>query len=156
MAWFEKALKSVQDTAGKAAFEADKLVRVNRETSVLSELQNKTQSKLADLGKAALELYRNGALSDPAVAVLAAELAELEAQVRQQKDKVEAIHGEQFQPEPQGAPAPVAPPAAEPDTHAEATAPEPAPAPEMVECPNCHTQVKPTATFCPECGNRLR
>ncbi len=68
MAWFEKALKLVQSTAEKAAFEADKLVRINREESALSEAQKKVQAKPADLGQAALALYRDGALADPAIA----------------------------------------------------------------------------------------
>jgi hypothetical protein len=25
-----------------------------------------------------------------------------------------------------------------------------------VECPNCHTSVPPTSTFCPECGTRMK
>ena len=121
MAWFDKALKSVQDTAGKAAFEADKLVRANREASVLSEMQQKVQGKLVDLGEAALALHKAGALADPRVATLAAELAELQGQIEQQKVKVEAIRGEQHQPE--GHPGAAAEAPAGAAGHAEAAAP---------------------------------
>jgi membrane protease subunit (stomatin/prohibitin family) len=163
MPWFDKALKSVQDTAGKAAFEADKLVRANRETSVLSELQHKAQGKLVDLGQAALALYRSGALTDPTVAGLAAELAELEAQVEQQKGAIEAIRNEQYQPAGQTtpvaaapAPAAAAPAPVETATRVEPSVPETSAAPELTECPNCHKSVEATATFCPECGQRLK
>ena len=98
MAWFDKAMKSVQTTAGKTAFEADKMVRTKREEGVLSDAQKRVQAKLAELGQAALALYRSGTLSDPSVTALADEIAGLEAQVQQQKEKLEAIHNEQYQP----------------------------------------------------------
>ena len=112
MAWFDKAMKSVQTTAGKTAFEADKMVRTKREEGVLSDAQKRVQVKLAELGQAAFALYRSGTLSDPSVTALADEIAGLEAQVQQQKEKLEAIHDEQYQPAGQ----PVA--AAEPEAAA--------------------------------------
>ena len=163
MAWFDKAMKSVQTTAGKTAFEADKLVRTKREEGVLSDAQKRVQAKLAELGQAALALYRSGTLSDPSVAALADEIVSLEAQVQQQREKLEAIHNEQYQPAGQPAAA------AEPEVAAPVAAAEPEPAAPAVaavvdvptvaatiECPNCHTEVKSTVTFCPECGNRLK
>ena len=98
MAWFDKAMKSVQTTAGKTAFEADKMVRAKREEGVLSDAQKRVQAKLAELGQAALALYRSGTLSDPSVTALADEIVGLEAQVQQQKEKLEAIRDEQYQP----------------------------------------------------------
>jgi membrane protease subunit (stomatin/prohibitin family) len=94
---------------------------------------------------------------------LADEIAGLEAQVQQQREKLEAIHNEQYQPA--GQPAAGVEPAVA--ATVSATAPEPAaPAAAAVadvptvaatiECPNCHTEVKSTVTFCPECGNRLK
>jgi hypothetical protein len=163
MAWFDKAMKSVQTTAGKTAFEADKMVRTKREEGVLSDAQKRVQAKLAELGQAALALYRSGTLSDPSVTALVDEITGLETQVQQQKEKLEAIHNEQYQPSGQPAAA-VDPEAA---VHVDAAAPEPAApvaaampdepvAAAMIECPNCHTEVKSTVTFCPECGNRLK
>lgn len=163
MAWLDKAMKSVQTTAGKTAFEADKLVRVKREEGVLSDAQKRVQAKLTELGQAALALYRSGALSDPSVTALADEIADLETQVQQQREKVEAIHTEQYQPAGQPAAAaapeaaaPVVGPAPEPAAPVAAAAPSEPPASGMIECPNCHTEVKSTVTFCPECGSRLK
>ncbi len=172
MPWFDKALKSVQGTAEKAAFEADKLVRVRREEGALNEAQAKVQGKLAELGQAALALYRDGALTDPAVAGLAEEIVSLENQVKQQQDKLEAVRNEQYGVATgQAAPAPAAPVAAQPPATPPAaqpytppSAPPVAPPVEdfqaaptaMTECPNCHTPVKATAAFCPECGTRLK
>ena len=162
MAWFDKAMKSVQTTAGKTAFEADKMVRTKREEGVLSDAQKRVQVKLAELGQAAFALYRSGTLSDPSVTALADEIAGLEAQVQQQKEKLEAIHDEQYQPAGQ----PVA--AAEPEAAARrprrpnprlrpsTAVPDEPPVAATIECPNCHTEVKSTVTFCPECGNRLK
>jgi membrane protease subunit (stomatin/prohibitin family) len=172
MPWFDRALKSVQGTAEKAAFEADKLVRVRREEGALTDMQARTQTKLAELGQAALALYRSGSLADPSLEGLAHEIADLEAQVKAQQAKIEAVRTEQYQapgeapaqPPPPAAPytppapvqptlpeAPVAMAAPEVDEPASFTAPL-----ETVECPNCHTQVKATAAFCPECGNKMK
>jgi hypothetical protein len=163
MAWFDKAMKSVQTTAGKTAFEADKLVRTKREEGVLSDAQKRVQAKLAELGQAALALYRSGTLSDPSVAALADEIVSLEAQVQQQREKVDAIHNEQYQPagqpavaaEPEAA-APVAAAEPEPAAPAVAAVADVPTAAATIACPNCHTEVKSTVTFCPECGNRLK
>ena len=162
MAWFDKAMKSVQTTAGKTAFEADKMVRTKREEGVLSDAQKRVQAKLAELGQAALALYRSGTLSDPSVTALADEIAGLEAQVQQQKEKLEAIHNEQYQPAGQPAAAAEPEAAAPVAGRARTSAPAAAAVPDeptvaaMIECPNCHTEVKSTVTFCPECGNRLK
>jgi membrane protease subunit (stomatin/prohibitin family) len=152
MAWLDKAMKSVQTTAGKTAFEADKMVRTKREEGALSDAQKRVQAKLAELGQAAFALYRSGTLSDPSVTALADEITGLEAQVQQQKEKLEAIHNEQYQPAGQPAAA------AEPEAAAPAAAavPDEPIVAAMIECPNCHTEVKSTVTFCPECGNRLK
>lgn len=159
MAWLDKALKSVQSTAEKTAFEADKLVRTKREEGMLSDIQKKVQIKLVDLGQAALELYRSGALADPTVAALAQELAGIEEQVQQQREKVEAIRNEQYSPAGPVAPVVSAQPSLEEEPAAPAV-PTPAPpapdSPELVVCPNCHSEVKATVTFCPECGSRLK
>lgn len=194
MPWFDRALKSVQGTAEKAAFEADKLVRVHREEGALGELQTKAQAKLAELGQAALALYRSGAVSDPGFAALAKEIDDLEAQVKEQQDKVEAVKNEQYQgagqpaapvaaqapavatpvtppapvaaqapsvdtavppPAPVAAQAPAVVPAPEPAAPPPAVSEEAPAAPALVECPSCHTAVKATAAFCPECGHKM-
>ena len=156
MPWFDKALKSVQTTAEKTAFEADKLVRVKREEGALNEAEKRVQAKLIDLGQAALALLRNGVLSHPSLAALVSEISSLEAQVQQQREKLEAIRSEQYQPAGQAA-IPVAP---EPAAPAVATVSgeraTPVAASAMIECPNCHAEVTATVTFCPECGNRLK
>ena len=157
MAWFDKAMKSVQTTAGKTAFEADKMVRTKREEGALSDAQKRVQAKLAELGQAALALYRSGTLSDPSVTALADEITGLEAQVQQQKEKLEAIRDEQYQPAAAAAPEAAAPVAtAEPAAPAAAAVADVPTATATIECPNCHTEVKSTVTFCPECGNRLK
>jgi peptidoglycan hydrolase CwlO-like protein len=125
----------------------------------LNDAQKRVQAKLAELGQVAFALNRSGTLSDPSVNALADEIAGLEAQVQQQKEKLEALHDEQYQPaaaaEPEAA-APVAVAAPEPAAPVAAAVPSEPTASGMIECPNCHTEVKSTVTFCPECGNRLK
>ncbi len=159
MAWFDKALKSVQSTAEKAAFEADKLVRVKREEGALANMQRKVQAKLAGLGQAALALYQAGSLADPTVAALAQELADLEAQVQQQKERLETVRNEQHQVGGQpmaAAPAVEESGPAAPEPVVEEQAPPAAEALALITCPNCQSEVKATVTFCPECGARLK
>lgn len=158
--------KSVQEGAQKAAFEAEKLVRIRREEGALADLRGKMSTKTAELGQVALSLYRSGTLSDPSVATLAEEIAGLEAQAQQQQEKIEAVKAEQFQtgePAPAVAqPAPVPPAVA--TVAAEQTMPAPLPEgvpaaveePASIQCPNCNTTVRSSVTFCPECGTRLK
>ncbi len=193
MPWWDKGLKTVRDQAEKGVFEANKLVRVQREEGVSAELRGKIQGKIGELGQAALELCRSGALKDPALLALVGEITGLEDQLKQQDAKIEAIRAEQWQggeggapsgdagataetikiamPEPAGeasaAPEVGGTPAGAPASAAAEvssapveppTAPAPAPAagPELVECPSCHTQVRSSAAFCPECGTKLK
>ena len=251
MPFWDKAAKTAKDAAEKATFEGNKLVRIQREQGALNDLRGKAQARLGDLGRLALSLYQNGTLTDPSVAALAQEVADLEAQVNAQQAKIEGIKADQYGSAPgatyvppasyspaptygapaqpstppppapftaapplppapfsaappppapfDAAPPPAAPPfgpanvppppapfnaappppapfsaappppapfdaAPPPPTFGPANvAPPPAPtdAPpaqtaETVECPNCHTQVRTNAAFCPECGTRLR
>jgi sRNA-binding protein len=177
MPWWDKGLKSVKDGAEKVSFEAQKLVRVQREEAVVTDLNNKIQGKTMDVGRLALQLQRTGALNEPAVAALAQEISAMEAQIQAQQEKIVAIKAEQWQPgeeaapaatpaaAPQPEPAVVTPVTAEPPgvsavapvvppTEAEAEAP--APAADTIRCPNCQTEVRSTAAFCPECGTKLK
>src|SRR5512142_589544 len=104
MPWWDKAISAGKEAAEKAAFEANKLVRVQNEERALSDLRGKAQSKLADLGQIALSLYRSGTVTDPAFAAAAQEIAALEAQVADQQAKVEAMRAEQYQPGQPAAP----------------------------------------------------
>jgi hypothetical protein len=164
MPWWDKGLKSVKDGAEKVSFEAQKLVRVQREEAVVSDLNSKIQTKTMEIGQLALQLQRSGALADPAVAALAEEISAMEAQVQQQQEKVSAIKAEQWQATEEPVAAAVPPVAPMPSAPVETSAGEPpippvapaAPATDTVTCPNCHTEVRSTVTFCAECGTRLK
>jgi hypothetical protein len=182
MAWWEKGLKTVIDQGEKVKFEADKLVRVNRETGVAADLRTKIQAKLGELGQVALDRYRSGAFKDPAIDALAQEIAGLEDQVKAQEAKIEAVRAEQWQAATEAStPAAAAPqvggtaaatpaeeppisiplpesavsPAQPPVEQAPAAPAAVAPA-ALVNCPNCNAQVRSSAAFCPECGTKLK
>jgi hypothetical protein len=180
MAWWEKGLKSVREQTEKVAFEADKMMRIRREEGTAGEIKAQLQAKLVDLGQAALALYHGGALNDPSIAGVAAEIAAMEIKVQEQGAKIEAIKAEQYQApagEPASAPAAPAAPAA-------AVPPQAPPAPAVpvaessaawaagpvssetpataagqvttVTCPNCGAEQSSTTKFCTECGTRLK
>jgi hypothetical protein len=168
MAWWEKGLKSVREQTEKVAFEADKMMRIRREEGTAGEDKAQLQSKLVDLGQAALALYRNGSLNDPSIAGVATEIATMEVKIQEQEAKIEAIKAEQYQP-PAGEPAAAvppppafAPPVAQSPT-VQAAAPISAEAPALaagqvttVTCPNCGANQSSTTKFCTECGTRLK
>jgi hypothetical protein len=112
MGWFQKGLSSASKQAQKMQFEADKMIRVKREEGAANELRNKTQAKLAELGKTALAMYRQGGIQDPSIAALAAEIGGLESQLKDQTARVEAVKAEQWREE--GATATAAAPPAQP------------------------------------------
>ena len=184
MAWWEKGLKSVREQTEKVAFEADKMMRIRREEGTAGEIKAQLQAKLVDLGQAALALYRGGALDDPSIAGVAAEIAAMEIKVQEQGAKIEAIKAEQYQaPAGEPASAPAAPAPAAPVAAVPPQAPQPpAPAAPVAEssavwaagpvspetpataagqvttvtCPNCGANQSSTTKFCTECGTRLK
>ena len=171
MAWWEKGIKSVREQAEKVSFEAEKLVRIRREESTLGDVKGKVQAKMVELGQIALALHRNGTLADPDVAIIAQDVAGMEAQMKQLQARIDAIRAEQWQApaEAPGAPAispqamatvppvPQEPAGQEPVPQEpmlqEAVAPEPASAGAAPGAPAPVTQLEaaPATVECPNC-----
>ncbi|MBN1658534.1 MAG: zinc ribbon domain-containing protein [Anaerolineae bacterium] len=148
MAGFLGKLKSGAD---KAAFEADRLVRVNQAQSALRAIQRELEAEVAALGQQAVELYDAGALTQPELLALAPKIDSVRERIAAQEAEVERIRQEK---PPEAAPAPeksatVAPAAPEPPP------PAPAPVPQGHVCPKCQTPLRPDVRFCPECGFRV-
>jgi len=153
---------SVRQGAGKLAFEADKLVRIKKQEGLISDANKEIQTKLTALGEVALSLYRGGALNQPQVAAIAAEIAQIEQRIAQLQAELEAIRAEEWvDPAAQAAPPP--PPVSAQTYYSQPLAPaaqsgEQPPAPpqeEVRRCANCGAPLSPTAVFCSECGARV-
>ena len=169
-------MKKMRDEAGRATFEAGRLVRVQREQAKLAQLQKERDDQLRALGEAAFAMVQAGQISDPRLTGLCAQVAALNKQIAAQEAAVEAIRQEQ-PPEPPKCPkcgrevsasdafcpgcgaaipagAPVAP-AAAPAAGAPAPAPAAPAAPAAQYCPQCGSQMRPGAAFCGKCGYRM-
>jgi hypothetical protein len=147
---------SVRAQAGKLAFEADKMVRVRKQESVIGDAQGEINARHIGLGQLSLSLYRAGQIVHPQVANFAQEIARLEQRVAELQLELERIRTEQWvdtsEPElaaSSGAPyvysAPVMPVA---PVQPVEVAPE-------VKCANCGAPMTLGAAFCMQCGTRV-
>lgn len=148
MAGFLSKLKSGAD---KAAFEADRLVRVNQAQSALRSIQRELEAEVTALGEQALALYDAGTLTQPELLAHATKIDDVRQRIADQEAEVERIRQEKPQE---------AAPAHEEEVPAAAAAPEPppqpsTPAPQGRTCPQCQTPLQADARFCPECGFRV-
>jgi hypothetical protein len=147
-------LDKLKSGADKAAFEADRLVRVNQAQSALRNLQRELETEMEALGKQALALYDAGTLTQSELLALMPQIEAKRQQIADQEAEVERIRQEK--PAEAGAPAPDRPAPGAPAPYAAATPPPP-PTPVVTgrACPNCGAALAADVRFCPECGSRV-
>jgi len=119
---------SVRQQADKAAFEADKLIRVRREQAVIDQLRRDVKAQLDVLGQTALVVYRRGEIGHPELVAIGQRMDALDDQIKQHEKTIEQIRAEQL------------------------TA---APSQPTQPCPRCRKPVPVVATFCPHCGSSI-
>lgn len=151
--------------AGKAAFEAEKMVRVNRAQSELGQIKKQKEALFTRLGEMYYGQFTGQKTESPDYASVCASIADLDRQIEVKNEEVQRINAEVY-----GAQAGSAAPAAEPVTSAPPTAPvepvnaapaaEVAPvempaAPQTKNCPNCGREMAATVKFCPDCGTKM-
>ena len=132
-------LDRMKSGAEKAAFEAERLVRVNQAKSVLRGLQRDLEAQVANMGQQALELHDTGRLTQPELLAVCASIEELRGKIQAQEAEVERIQQER-------------PPS---ETGSEEAQQPPAAAPAERTCPNCHSPLAADVRFCQECGTRV-
>jgi len=147
---------SVRQQADKAAYEADKLIRVRREQAVIDQLRRDAKTQLETFGQQALAVYRRGEMSHLELIAIGQRIDALDEQVRQHERTIEQIKAEQLvgtptqptQPCPRcRKPVPVI---ATFCPHCGASIPKPVPG--STACRNCGTLIPTSAGFCPSCG----
>lgn len=115
--------------AGKAAFEADKLRRVQVAQSAIRPLRNEADRLYIEMGKLAYLLYTQGGISQPELLIAGERLTDLQARIAAAEAEVERIRAEEFI--------------------------EPLPS-RMSQsgliCPNGHGTLSAGAAFCQTCG----
>jgi len=148
--------------AGKVAFEADKMSRVNRAQGELSKLKGQIDDHFKKLGELVYHQYQNQDAESPDMAEICQAVTALEQQVSIKNEEIKRINAETFAP--QGA-APTAPAAAVSQAATETpaavepvsseTSPQAASAPKDKFCRNCGTEIPAGVKFCPDCGTKL-
>jgi hypothetical protein len=83
----------VQSGVSRAAAEAEKQAKVTRLNFQVGEVQTTLRRKQQELGEVALQLARDGKLSDPAVDALVASIDEQEARMAELRAQVTEIQG---------------------------------------------------------------
>jgi hypothetical protein len=143
----------VKSGAEKAAFEADRLRRVNQAQGVLKGLQRDLDALVAGWGPQVLALFDAGSLTQPELLEAGPKIVELRQKIADQETEIARIK-EEKPPEPEV----VAPPAALPPVEqAEAAAPAASPAAPVRGrfCANCGAALPAGVKFCMECGTKV-
>ena len=165
MSFLDKFTKGVGKAAEQAKFEADKLMRINRLGSEISELTAEAEKATAAIGTKVMELRATGTLQMPELDEMIERVEALNAQVAAKQAELETVRAEKFEapPAPQTVvpavevkPAPPSAPwATGSPPAAQGAAPAAEPAASAKFCPNCGASAEPGAKFCPSCGQKL-
>jgi hypothetical protein len=148
--------------AGKVAFEADKMNRVNRAQGELNKLKGQIDDHFKKLGELVYHQYINQDAESPDLAEICQAVTALEQQVSLKSEEIKRINAETYAP--QGA-APAAPAATVDQAATETPAavepvsgepsPQAASAPKAKFCGNCGAEIQAGVKFCPDCGTKI-
>jgi hypothetical protein len=150
----------IKSGAGKVAFEADKMGRLNRAKGDLEKIKNQIQAQYMKLGEMYYTQRTTVGVTGPAYDEICQAIAGLEQQVESKNGDIQRINSEVFGP--QGT-QPVAQPAPAPVQYASTPAPlqstpspdqEPAVAATKI-CTNCGKEMGAEVKFCPDCGTKM-
>ncbi len=162
MGFFDK----VKEQAQGLGAQLDDAIKGTKGSGQLNALNKQREDLAKQLGNTVCDQFRAGALDEAALRAQAEQVFEVERQIIQAQQEIEAQKqaaaearaaaappppgaGTAAPPAPPAAAAPPAPPSAAP------APPAPPAAPAGATCPNCGTAVAEGAAFCPECGNRF-
>jgi len=150
----------IKSGAGKMAFEADKMGRLNRAKGDLEKIKNQIQAQYMKLGEMYYNQQATVGVTGPAYDEICQAILGLEQQVESKNGDIQRINVEVYGP--QGT-QPVAQPVPAPVQYASTPAPlqsspaqalEPAPAPTKI-CTNCGKEMLAEVKFCPDCGTKM-
>ncbi len=137
--------------AGKVAFEAEKVARVNRAQSELAQLKKQADTLYAKLGEMVYENFTSGSSEAPDISQLCQNITDMKTQVAAKEAEIQRINADVYNP---AAPAPVA--AAPAPAYSAPAAPAVAPQGETHFCPNCGKEQPAGTKFCTDCGFKMQ
>jgi hypothetical protein len=144
--------------AGKVAFEADKMGRLNKAQGEVDKLKRQIEAQYSKLGELYYHRFVNQEGETPVFAEICGQIADFERQMALKNEDVHRINAETYTPAGTVAAAPP-PPAPLPSM----PVPTPAPveeavaaqeAPQTKFCTNCGKEMAATVKFCPDCGTK--
>jgi hypothetical protein len=146
----------LKSSAGKMAFEAEKMARVNKAQGDLAQMKRQIEAQYTKLGETYYHNQNDLESKMPVFTEICAQIAELEQQVSAKNEEIQRLTAENYTV-PGTAPAPAPAPAP-----AIASAPVPveqaheAPSPAQTKfCTNCGKEMAVAVKFCPDCGNKM-
>lgn len=184
--FFESARNLVNSTVSRTSWEAQKQLRLRSKQKEIESLVEQRQQIMEELGRTAMTLYQQGALTDTQLSRLCASILELDHDLRNREQqmqelKTEAYPAEQFAPAqttnyaPPSAPSMPSNPGTPPPAQPAQPTPAPAPAPasgskpyggyqapaasdpqNLPRCPQCGSPIRNNSAYCRGCGTKLR
>jgi uncharacterized coiled-coil protein SlyX len=136
--FLENAKRVANSAVERAAWEADRLRRVNARQHEIDLAERERATLLEQLGGTLLELDQRGELTQDPLRMIAQRLRTLDSDMSRGKADVAVMRGETFKPGTVSITV----------TRQDATP--------MDICPTCGKPVRAGAGFCPSCGARLR
>jgi hypothetical protein len=159
--FIESAKNFVNSAVSRTGWEAQKQMRVRGKQGEIDKLLEQRQKLLDDLAISAMNLYQQGALTDPQLSRLCASVLELDHDVKTRETQLQDIKNEiysadQFGPGPTTNYAPpVNPTPSTPPSYGTGSQTGPSPVGQQ-PCPNCGSTIRTNALYCRSCGAKLR
>jgi ribosomal protein S27AE len=146
--------------AGKVAFEAEKMNRLNHAKGDLEKIKSQIQAQFTKLGEMYYNQRGSTGVTGPAYDEICQEIVDLEQQVEAKNEDIQRINAEVYMPQ---ATQPAVEPASEPTQSQATPAAIQSPSPAATEpvakttkfCPNCGKEIPAETKFCPDCGTKV-
>jgi zinc-ribbon domain len=144
--------------AGKVAFEAEKMNRLNKARGELEKLKSQVQAQYAKLGEMYFTQHETTGVTGPAYDEICQAIKDLQVQVENKNEDLQNINAEVYTPQgAQPAAQPVATPMQATPVQQQSVPPAAA-APAVAAkkfCTNCGTEIPGETKFCPNCGTKV-
>ena len=154
----ESAKNFVSAAVSRTSWEAQKQIRVRGKQGEVDKLMDQRRQLLDELGQITMNLYLQGALTDPQLSRICTSIMELDHDVKDREVQLQEMKKEAFIPDPSAsAPPPnyTPPPFTPPFSSASSSQP-PKAGPGLQSCPTCGNPVRSNALYCRSCGTKLR
>ncbi len=159
--FMESAKNFVNAAVSRTGWEAQKQLRIRSKQSEIDKLLEQRRQLIDELGRVAMTLYTQGALTDSQLSRLCASIFELDHDLQGREQQLQEIKNETYPADQMGpaptmnyAPPPPPPPSTPPP--GPVTRPQPQAGPQVEHCPQCGSPVRSKSLYCRTCGAKLR